>query len=378
MRSKLLVAMVAVLALLAAACDDNGAADEPALPDDTDGEDVAVGEGDGGDQEVAQGTGGNGKLADVQSRGELRCGVNDAVPGFGFLGEDGQLDGFDIEFCRAIAAAVLGDANAVQLIPTAVGDRFTSLQSDEIDVLSRNTTWTASRDGTEGAAFAMTTYYDGQGMMVRADDGFGSIDDMDNTVICTLEGTTTELNLATRFTGMNYDPLTFGDTDSLQEAFIAESCDGWTSDLSQLAARRAVFPDDAGGPDSLVIFEEVFSKEPLGPLVADGDTEWFDAVNWAIIATVQAEEFGISSDNVDDFMDSEDPDVRRFLGLPGLEDEAVADPGLGLPTDMNEQIVRQVGNYGELFDRHLAPIGLERGVNRLWNDGGLLYAPPYR
>jgi general L-amino acid transport system substrate-binding protein len=308
--------------------------------------------------------------------------VNDAVPGFGIQDEGGEFVGFDIDFCRVIAAAVLGDADAVEYRPLTAAERFTALQANEIDVLVRNTTWTATRDGQEGAAFATTTYYDGQGLMVRAGE-FTSIDEMDNTVICVLEGTTTELNLATRFADLNYEPLTFAENDDLQEAFIAEACDGWTSDVSQLSARRSTFPEEAGGPDALQILEEVFSKEPLGPAVLDGDSEWFDAVNWAVIATIQAEEFGITSENIDDFMDTDDADIARFLGLEDPEEGTVADPGLGLPTDMNEQIVRQVGNYGEIYERHLGPdttLGLERGLNQLWTaePRGLLYAPPYR
>lgn len=372
--------LVLLVAVFAAACTDDGAEEEPDLPDDTDdvglGDDVAQDDGDDDDA--------GGKLEEVRSRGELICGINDVVPGFGVIGEDGEAEGFDVDICRAIAAAVLGDADAVEFRPIAVAERFTTLQADEIDVLSRNTTWTASRDGTEGAAFVTTTYYDGQGMMVRADDGFESIDDMENTVICVLEGTTTELNLATRFADIAYEPQTFSDADDIQEAFIAEACDGWTSDLSQLASRRAVYPEESGGPDSLVIFDEVFSKEPLGPAVADGDQEWFDAVNWAVIGLIQAEEFGITSENIADFDDTEDLDIRRFLGLEGLEgdDEGVVfDPGLGLDTDFNRTMIEAVGNYGELFARHLGsdtPLGLERGENNIWTEGGLLYAPPYR
>ncbi|MEX0658312.1 MAG: amino acid ABC transporter substrate-binding protein [Egibacteraceae bacterium] len=372
--------LVLLVALFAAACTDDGADEEPDLPDDTD--DVGLDDDVAQDDDTDSDTGG--KLEEVRSRGELICGINDVVPGFGVIGEDGEAAGFDVDICRAIAAAVLGDADAVEFRPIAVAERFTTLQADEIDVLSRNTTWTASRDGTEGAAFVTTTYYDGQGMMVRADDGFESIDDMENTVICVLEGTTTELNLATRFADIAYEPQTFSDADDIQEAFIAEACDGWTSDLSQLASRRAVYPEESGGPDSLVIFDEVFSKEPLGPAVADGDQEWFDAVNWAVIGLIQAEEFGITSENIADFDDSEDLDIRRFLGLEGLEgdDEGVVfDPGIGLDTDFNRTMIEAVGNYGELFAQHLGPdtpLGLERGENNLWTEGGLLYAPPYR
>jgi general L-amino acid transport system substrate-binding protein len=313
--------------------------------------------------------------------GELVCGVNDAVPGFGFVDEDGEFSGFDIDYCRVIAAAVLGDADAVEYRPLTAAQRFTALQSGEIDVLVRNTTWTATRDGAEGAAFAFTTFYDGQGMMVRADSGISSIDDMDGASVCVLSGTTTELNLASRSTlGLALEPLSFEDNDTLQEAFIAGQCDGWTSDKSQLAAVRSAFPED-GGPDALVILEETISKEPLGPAVRDGDPDWFDAVNWAVIVTIQAEEFGITSENIDDFLDSDDPEIQRFLGQTVEGEGAVFDPGIGLDTDFAVEVIRQVGNYGEIFDRHVGPdtpLGLERAENGLWTDGGLLYAPPYR
>lgn len=377
--------LLVVGGLLLAACsgdDGNGAADEPDVPDvGAVDEEVVVEEGEPAGQD--EDAGGNGTLAAVQERGELVCGINDAVPGFGSIDEDGTPVGFDVDFCKVIAAAVLGDAEAVEYVPVAVAERFTVLQSGEIDVLSRNTTHTAAREGTEGGAFVTTTYYDGQGMMVRADDGFASVDDMDNTIICVLEGTTTELNLATRFAGLEYEPLTFSNSDDLQDAFIAEACDGFTSDMSQLASRRGLFPDEAGGPESLVIFDEVFSKEPLGPTVRHGDHEWFRTVNWAVIATIQAEEFGITSENVGDFEDTENLDIRRFLGLEGSDEESadVFDPGLGLDPAMNRDIVEQVGNFGEIFERHIGPdtvLGLERGLNALWTDGGLLYAPPYR
>ncbi|MDP3983652.1 MAG: transporter substrate-binding domain-containing protein, partial [Acidimicrobiia bacterium] len=197
-------------------------------------------------------------LAAVQSRGTLRCGVNDAVPGFGFVDADGNYSGFDIDYCKAVAVAVVGDAEAIEYIPLTADTRFTALQSGEVDVLIRNTTWTASRDGGEGTTFLTTTFYDGQGMMVRADSGFTSVDDMAGTSICVLTGTTTELNLATRFGAIPYTPQTFSDNEQLQAAFIAEQCDGWTSDKSQLAAVRSKFPESEGGPDSLVILDETF------------------------------------------------------------------------------------------------------------------------
>jgi general L-amino acid transport system substrate-binding protein len=359
-----ILAVLTALSVIAAGCaDDDTAADNG-------GDDNGRGSQPAGD----------GLLAEIRDRGELRCGVNDAVPGFGFVDEAGEFSGFDIDYCRVIAAAVFGDADAVDYRPLTAAQRFTALQSGEIDVLVRNTTWTATRDGAEGAAFAFTTFYDGQGMMVRADSGFSEVDDMDGASVCVLSGTTTELNLSSRFeaAGLELEPLSFEENETLQEAFIAGQCDGWTSDKSQLAAVRSEFPD---GPESLVIFEETISKEPLGPAVRDGDQEWFDIVNWAVMVTVQAEEFGITSENVDEFLDSDDPEIQRFLGQTVEGEDAVFDPGLGLDTEFVVEVIRQVGNYGEIYDRHVGPdtpLGLERAENNLWTEGGLLYAPPYR
>jgi general L-amino acid transport system substrate-binding protein len=321
-------------------------------------------------------------LATVQDRGTLNCGVNDAVPGFGFTDADGNFSGFDVDYCRAIAAAVLGDAEAVTYRPLTAQQRFTALQSGEIDVLVRNTTFTSSRDGREGATFLTTTFYDGQGMMVYADSGITSIDDMANLAVCVLSGTTTELNLAARFGSTPFTPLTFDANDQLQAAFVAGQCDGWTSDKSQLAGVRSNFPDAEGGPEAVVILDETFSKEPLGPVVADGDTQWAQAVNWAVLSTIQAEEWGLTSADVAAY-DGEDAAIRRFLGLEITTDDgtAVFDPGLGLPTDFAAQVISQVGNYDEIFERNVGPataLGLPRGVNALWIDGGLLYSPPYR
>ena len=314
----------------------------------------------------------------VMEAGVVRCGTRDALPGFAVLQEDGTHVGFDSDFCRVIAAAVLGDAEAVDMVDLETADRFTALQSGAIDVLVRNTTWTASRDGTEGANFLQTNFYDGQGMMVNA-GSYDSVSDMNGAVVCVAKGTTTEGNAALESTrlGLGWEVRAFDDTDLLLEAFIAGQCDGWSSDVSQLTGFRSAYPD---GPAALEILPEVVSKEPLGPAVLDGDTQWAQAVNWAIFATIQAEEFGITSANVDSFLASEDVTIQRFLGVEIETDEgsSALDPGLGLPTDFAYQVVSQVGNYGEIFERHLAPLGLERGVNALWSDGGLMYAPPYR
>ena len=324
-------------------------------------------------------------LAAVQERGTLICGVNDAVPGFGFVDADGNLSGFDIDFCRAVAAAVLGDPEAVEFRPLTTEQRFTALQSGEVDVLIRNTTRTAGRDGELTSTFLTTTFYDGQGMMVRADSGFESIDDMADTAICTLSGTTTEGNLADRMGDIPYEPITFEENEQIQAAFIAGQCDGWTSDRSQLAGVRSTFPDEEGGPESLVVFEEIFSKEPLGPVVRDGDSQWAQVVDWVVLATIQAEEFGIDSTNVASFDDSDDPAIRRFLGLeiedPETGELAVFDPGLGIEPGWQPVVIEAVGNYAEIYERNVgpeSPLQLEREFNALYTDGGLLYAPPYR
>lgn len=380
-RTKRFLAGAAVVALAAGACTADGdtQVEDPAGDLDDGGDAGDVGDGDGAADPGAGS--GDALLATVRDRGQVICGVNDAVPGFGTQNEDGDFEGFDIDFCRVIAAGVLGDADAVDYVPLTAEARFTALQSGEIDVLVRNTTWTATRDGGEGAAFAITTFYDGQGMMVRDDSEFTSLEDMDGTTICVLSGTTTELNLESAFLGfgLDYEPLTLEDNDLIQEAFNADRCDGWTSDQSQLAAVRSAWPDADGGPDALRILDDILSKEPLGPAVRDGDTEWFDAVNWSVIATMQAEEFGIDSSNVEEQADSvveeDDPDLARFLGITG------EDPGLGLDTDYAVAIVSQVGNYAEIFDRNVGPdtgLGLERNENALWTDGGLHYPPPYR
>ena len=371
-RTKVLACLVAAFTLVAGACSDD---------DDS--------SGDSGGEEASGGGGGGGLLAEVQERGTLRCGVNEGVPGFGLVDAEGNYTGFDVEYCKVVAAAVLGDAEAVEYTALDTETRFTALQAGDIDVLIRNTTFTASRDGGEGSRFLTTTFYDGQGMMVRADSGYTSIADMNGATICVLSGTTTELNLATAAAdaGITYTPLTFTEPDQIQDAFSAGQCQGWTSDKSQLAGVRSAFPADQGGPEGLVIFEDAFSKEPLGPVVLDGDDEWADAVNWAVISTIQAEEFGITADNVEQMQSSENLDILRFLGqpIPDPEDEeaepAPFDPGLGLDPDFAVNVISLVGNYGEIYDRTVGPstaLGLERGVNAQWTDGGLLYAPPYR
>jgi general L-amino acid transport system substrate-binding protein len=355
------------------AAEETGTGGATATADDTTPSTTAT------DDSVVDAAQTGGRLDAVREAGVLRCGTRDELPGFAFLDAGGEHVGFDSDFCRVIAAAVLGDASAVEMVDLETADRFTALQSGEIDVLVRNTTWTATRDGAEGATFLQPTFYDGQGMMVAADSGFTQLADMDGVIVCVAQGTTTEGNAATEAArlGLDWEIRAFESPDLIQEAFVAGQCDGWSSDTSQLTGLRSAYPD---GPEALTILPEVFSKEPLAPAVSDGDSEWAQAVEWAIFATIQAEEFGITSENIDTFNTSEDPNVLRFLGLEAPTDDgaAVLDPGLGLPTDYAAQVISQVGNYAEIFDRHLTPLGLERGVNALWSDGGLLYAPPYR
>jgi general L-amino acid transport system substrate-binding protein len=358
--------LMATIFIVIAACGGDDDADGTATPTDT-----------GGDTATPAQTG-EGLLKTVQDRGELICGVNDQVPGFGFVESDGTNTGFDVDYCKAVALAVLGDADAVQYIPLTGDTRLPAVQTGQVDVLIRNTTWTISRDAANGLSFATTTYYDGQGMMVRAADGITSVDDLANSTVCTLQSTTTQLNLADRLPDSTALPFEINDT--LQTAFIEERCDGWTSDRSQLASRKSAYPESAGGPDALVILDEVFSKEPLGPVTIDGDDQWFDIVNWTVIGTILAEERGIDSTNIDDFIaDPGNPEIARMLGV-SFEGGDIFDPGLGIPADFMQDVISGVGNYGEIYDRNIVPINLPREgtVNALWTDGGLIYAPPWR
>jgi len=392
------LAPLAAIAMIAGACsDDDDEGGDGSAPADLDvapdasasGDSVATGDTAADTTTAASAAGttpdtaetvlqpGESLLDTVIANDSVRCGVRDDLAGFSVVDDAGEYVGFDADFCRVIAAGVLGDATKVEFVPVATDARFPALQAGEIDVLVRNTTWTASRDGNDGANFLHPTFYDGQQMMVAADSGYASIDDMDGAVVCVAAGTTTEGNVATEFAarGLTVDVQSFEDIDLVQEAFINGQCDGWSSDGSQLASRRANYPD---GPDSLVIFEDVFSKEPLTPAVIDGDTRWAQAVEWAIFATIAAEELGITSDTAEADATGDDAAKVQFLGGASAEG-TVLDPGLGLPPDFALQVVSQVGNYAEIFESNLAAIGIEeRGLNALWSDGGLQYAPPYR
>ena len=358
--------LVALAVIVFAACGDDDDDDATATP------------GDGTATATAPSGSHSQVLQNVLDRGRLNCGVNDSVPGFGNLLADGSFAGFDIDYCRAIAAAVLGDAEAVDYTPLSASARLTAVQTGQIDVLVRNTTWTTTRDAAEGLTYATTTFYDGQGLMVRADSGFTSVDELATAPICVLEGTTTEVNLATRLP--NSENIPFADNSLLQQAFIDGRCEGWTSDKSQLAGRRSEFPDDEGGPAALVILDETFSKEPLGPVTIDNDDQWSDIVNWVVIGTIAAEELGVTSANVSAMADAA-PSVAiaRLLGV-GFEDGAVTDTGLDVAVTFMQDVLAQVGNYGEIYATNITPIGIERAgtLNALWTDGGLIYSPPFK
>ncbi len=314
-------------------------------------------------------------LQNVLDRGNLVCGGNQSLPGFGSLAEDGSFNGFDIDYCRALAAAIFGDASKVEIRPLTAQERFTALQTGEIDVLIRNTTWTLQRDTELGANFTATTFYDGQGMMVRGDSGITDLEGLDGATICVQTGTTTELNLADVFAArsIEYTPLVFESADDVSGAYEEGRCDGFTTDISGLVSRRTVMAD----PSAHVILETVMSKEPLGPVVRHGDDQWYDIVQWVVFATFTAEELGVTSANIDDIRaTSEDPSVRKLVGTEG--EMGVK---LGLSNDWAYNVIKQVGNYGEIYDRNLGPdtpTFIPRGVNNLWTNGGLIYAPPIR
>jgi len=368
---------VMALGLIAGACssdDDDSSSDNTEADGTTADGSAPATDGDTTDTvDVVQEEGG--RLAAVKSADVLKCGSNDTLPGFGIVDDAGEYSGFDIDFCKVVAAAVLGDATKVDYVPLTAEARFTALQSGEIDVLIRNTTWTATRDGNEGADFLFTTFYDGQGMMVPASTGFTTLEDLADASICVLSGTTTELNLTSVFNarGIAFTPVVFEDNTQLRPAYEEGQCEAWTSDASQLAAFKSSIEEEGGADQS--IMAEVISKEPLGPVVADGDTEWAQAVNWAVMAPVQAWEFDLDSNNIASY-DGDDPNIQRFVGQSdGF------DPGLGLPADFAVQAVSQVGNYEEIYEANITPIGLsmEGSPNNLWTQpGGLLYVPPFR
>jgi general L-amino acid transport system substrate-binding protein len=318
---------------------------------------------------------GEGLLQVVQNRGELICGSNNTLRGFGYLDSDGNFSGFDVDFCRAVAAAVLGDADAVQFRPLTAAERFTAVQTGEVDVLFRNTTWTLTRDGSNvGMEFMPTNFYDGQGMMVRAELGAQTLEDLDGATICVQSGTTTELNLADNFRalGVTFTPVVFEDAPQATGAYDEGRCDGYTTDKSGLVSQRL----DLANPEEHVIMDVTMSKEPLAGAVRQGDPAWADVVRWVVFGLIEAEEYGVTSQNIDEMMASEDPTVQRLLGVSG-------DMGaqLGLDNEFMVRALQAVGNYGEIYDRNLGPdtpFNVPRGLNKLYTEGGLLYSPPFR
>jgi general L-amino acid transport system substrate-binding protein len=313
-------------------------------------------------------------LQAVKQRGNLICGTNGELPGFGFPDAQGNWTGIDVDVCRAIAAAIFNDAKKIKFVPLSAKDRFTALQSGEIDVLVRNTSWTSSRDSGLGLVFAGINYYDGQGFMVRKSLKVTSALQLAGASICVGQGTTTELNLADYFraNNMQIKTVTFATANETIKAYEAGRCDVYTTDASGLYGYRLKFAD----PDEHVVLPEIISKEPLGPVVRRGDDQWLNIVKWAMFAMIDAEEAGITSKNLDEMLNSTSPDVKRIVGTEGTYGQQ-----MGLTNDWVVRIVRQVGNYGEVFERNVgtgSPLKIDRGLNRLWNDGGLMYAPPIR
>jgi len=315
-----------------------------------------------------------GTLDEVRTRGIVSVGVNGGVAGFSMPDEKGVWKGLDVDTAKAVAAAVLGDANKVKYVALTAVQRLPALQSKEVDVLCRNTTITLTRETANGLNFAHPNYYDGQGFLIPKKKNVKSAKKLKGATVCTLPGTTTEMNAADFFrkNGMPWKPLVIDSNAELNKAFFAGRCDVLTSDASQLAAIRSVAPN----PDDYIILPEIISKEPLAPVVRHGDDQWYDIVNWTVMALIEAEELGITSSNVDEMLKSTDPQIQRFLGVT---------PGMGKALGIDEKwaynIVKQVGNYAEVFDRNVGPktpLKLERGLNNLWTKGGLMYAFPFR
>ncbi len=313
-------------------------------------------------------------LDDVKRHDALRCGVNIGLAGFSAPDDRGRWTGLDADFCRAVASAIFEDPNKVEFIPLSAKERFTALQSGEIDLLSRNTTWTMSRDTSQGLTFVGTTYYDGQGFMVRKALGVTSVDELAGASICMQTGTTNELNVADYFRtrGLTYNPVVFEKNEEAVAAYNLGRCDAYTTDTSGLYSQRIKLAD----PDENVVLEQIISKEPLGPAVRQGDDQWAKLVQWTLFAWLNAEDLGVTQSNVDETLKTGSPQVRRLLGQEGEFGKDI-----GLKNDWAYQVVRNVGNYGESFERNVGKgsrLNIARGYNKLWKDGGLHYAPPIR
>ena len=310
----------------------------------------------------------------ARERGMLRCGVSQGVLGFSSPNDKGEWTGFDVDFCRAVAAAALGDASKVQYVPLSTKERFAALQSGEVDLLSRQTTWTLSRDTDLGMSFVGVNYYDGQAFMVRKDLGVASAKELSGASVCTETGTTTEQNMADYFSanGIQYNVIAFEKPDQTVQAFGTGRCDVYSTDASALYAQRLTLTD----PDAFIVLPEVISKEPLGPAVRQGDDQWFKIVRWTLFAMIEAEELGITKDYAASVAETGTVAQKRFLGSDGEISK-----NFGLDPKWALQAISAVGNYGEVFERHLgkdSPLKIDRGLNKLWNDGGLVYAPPVR
>ncbi len=314
-------------------------------------------------------------LDTIRGRGTLLCGVSQGAPGFSTVNDKGEWAGMDVDFCRALAAAVLGDAAKVKFTPLSSKERFTSIQSGDVDILARNTTWTMSRDGGGiGLSFIGVLYYDGQGFMVKKSVGVDSAEKLNGAAVCTNAGTTTELNIADFFRTRNqkYDIVTFEKSDEAVAAYVAGRCDVYSTDASGLYGYRLRLAN----PDDHLILPEIISKEPLGPAVRQGDEQWFKIARWVLFALINAEELGVTSQNVDEMKNSPNPEIKRLLGVEGDFGEK-----LGMPKDWSYQAIKAVGNYGEIFERNVgagSPMKIRRGLNNLWTKGGILYAPPVR
>lgn len=313
-------------------------------------------------------------LEQVKAKGFVQCGVTQGLPGFSNPDDKGNWSGIDVDFCRALASAIFNDPSKVKFTPLNTKDRFTALQSGEIDVLSRNTTWTLDRDSKMGLNFAGVIYYDGQGFMIRKSMKINSALELSGATVCTQTGTMTELNVADYFRNnkMKYEVVAFANADETVKAYESGRCDVFTTDTSQLYAMKLKL----AVPDDHIVLPEIISKEPLGPVVRHGDDQWFDIVKWTLFALVNAEELGVSSKNLSTMLKSDNPGIRRMLGVEGNLGEA-----LGLSNDWVARIVKHVGNYGEIFDRNVgadSKLKIDRGLNKLWNKGGIMYAPPIR
>lgn len=320
----------------------------------------------------AQPTASSGQLASVKARGTVRCGVNPGLAGFAFPDSAGRWRGLDVDACRAIAASVFGDAGKVDYVPLSAKDRFTALQSGEVDVLARNATWTLTRNAQLGINFVAVNFYDGQAFMVKRGTGISSATQLAGASVCVIQGTSTEKTLADYFRArsMKYEVVSFADADAVAQAYLSGRCDVMTSDQSQLSAVKSLFSD----PSAHVILPEIITKEPLAVAVRNGDDQWANVVRWSVFAMLEAEELGIDSKNVEELAaSSTDPGIQRFVGK---SDNVGA--FLGLDRAWAVRIVRQVGNYAESYERNIKPIGLDRGVNRLWRDGGYMITPPVR